>query len=79
DRVLAVWQDFETHALAHQTSLEKTALELHAKDRGAAREILTRQTTGLSLKALDAARRMAGELHTAIAKTGSKWINDPGG
>lgn len=71
--VLAVWQDFESDALAQQASVEKTALDLYETERPLAQKYLTAYTNALSLQALDTARRLARRLHTKIAETGSKW------
>jgi dipeptidase len=71
-KILPVWHDFEKRLFAMQESIEKTALDLYHRDRRLAKDFLTLYSNGLSLKALEMAKKLKMQLETTPAETGNK-------
>ncbi|NIM12069.1 MAG: C69 family dipeptidase [Candidatus Aminicenantes bacterium] len=66
--ILPVWQDLESRLFSMQVSVEKTALELYKKDKEQANDFLTVYSYGLSLKALEMAKKLKAKLETKLAE-----------
>ena len=63
-KVRTTWKEFEKKAIALQSSIDQTALELYKTDKALAREFLTVYSNGQGLQSLEIAKKLIDEIYS---------------